>query len=97
VEFDPAVLEGIAKRFRREIWQAAPPDAAIESGIEMETFGPVLTTVFTEMSECVPDAAASVRHSLLRAGFEEAYCSRNRQRPGSLRSGLEQGAWQFPR
>jgi GNAT superfamily N-acetyltransferase len=51
VEFDPAVLEGIAKRFRHEIWRAAPPDAVIESGVEVEAFGPVLATVFEELAE----------------------------------------------
>ena len=51
MEFDPAVLEEIAKRFRREIWRAAPPDAVLESGVEVESFGPVLATVFEELAE----------------------------------------------
>jgi GNAT superfamily N-acetyltransferase len=51
VEFDPAVLEGISKRFRREIWRTAPPDAVLESGVEVQTFGPVLATVFEELAD----------------------------------------------
>jgi hypothetical protein len=39
------------------------------------------STVFVELGECEPDLLAATCHNLRRAGFEEAYQSRNWQRP----------------
>jgi GNAT superfamily N-acetyltransferase len=44
MEFDPAVLEGVAQRFRGDMWQAVCEDAVIECGIEERWFGPVQVT-----------------------------------------------------
>lgn len=38
-------------------------------------------TVFAELGECEPDSLAAARRNLALAGFEEAYGSRNWQRP----------------
>jgi GNAT superfamily N-acetyltransferase len=51
VDFDAGALESVAQRFRREIWQTPPPDAIAECGIEVQAFGPLQATVFTELAE----------------------------------------------
>lgn len=51
MDYDAAVLEGVAKRFRRDMWDSAPEDAVAESGVEARSFGPVQATVFAEFAE----------------------------------------------
>jgi hypothetical protein len=46
---DPAELESVAKRFRREMWRSAPTDAVIESGVQVREFGPVQATAFEDL------------------------------------------------
>jgi GNAT superfamily N-acetyltransferase len=49
MEFDPAVLEGVAQRFRGDMWEAVCEDAVIESGIEERWFGPVQVTLIESL------------------------------------------------
>lgn len=48
---DAGALESVAQLFRREIWRTPPPDAIAECGIEVQAFGPVQATVFTELAD----------------------------------------------
>lgn len=47
-------LEQAERRFRRDIWSVAPVDAVSEAGVRMESFGPILASVFGDL----PHAAA---------------------------------------
>lgn len=51
VDFDAGALERVAQLFRREIWLTPPADAIAECGIEVQAFGPLQATVFTELAE----------------------------------------------
>jgi hypothetical protein len=51
MEYDSAVLERVAQRFRRDMWQSVAPDAVIESGVEVRRFGPVQATAFADLPE----------------------------------------------
>jgi GNAT superfamily N-acetyltransferase len=51
MKYDAAVLERMTKRFRRDMWGTAPPDAVAESGVEVRSFGSVLATAFAELAE----------------------------------------------
>ena len=51
MEFDAALLERVAQKFRRDIWESVVPDAVSESGVEVERFGPVQATAFAELPE----------------------------------------------
>jgi GNAT superfamily N-acetyltransferase len=49
VEFDPAVLEGVAQRFRGDMWETVCEDAVIECGIQERWFGPVQVTLIESL------------------------------------------------
>jgi GNAT superfamily N-acetyltransferase len=51
LEYDPAVLEKVAQRFRRDMWRSVVPAAVLESGVEMARFGPVQATVFGDLPQ----------------------------------------------
>lgn len=51
VEYDSAVLERIAQRFRRDMWRSVVPEAVTESGVELASFGPIQTTAFGDLPE----------------------------------------------
>jgi hypothetical protein len=51
MEYDSAVLEKVAQRFRHDMWKSVVPDAVIESGVEMERFGPIQATAFGDLPE----------------------------------------------
>ncbi len=51
MKYDAAVLERIARRFRREMWESVVPEAVTESGVEVEVFGPVQATAFGDLPE----------------------------------------------
>jgi hypothetical protein len=51
MSFDPAVLETVSQRFRRDMWCSVAPDAIGESGVEVKQFGPVQATVFADLPE----------------------------------------------
>lgn len=51
MEYDSAVLERVAQRFRRDMWTSVVPDAVTESGVEIETFGPIQATAFGDLPE----------------------------------------------
>lgn len=51
VRYDSAVLERVAQRYRRDMWNSVVPEAVYESGVEVEQFGPVQATVFADLPE----------------------------------------------
>ncbi len=51
MDFDSAVLERVAQRFRRDMWESVVPEAVTESGIEVAGFGPVQATAFGDLPE----------------------------------------------
>jgi hypothetical protein len=51
MEFDSALLERVAQRFRREMWESVVPEAVVESGIRARDFGPVQATVFGDLPD----------------------------------------------
>src|SRR6478735_12270747 len=51
VRYDSAVLERVAQRFRRDMWDSVVPEAISESGVEVERFGPVQATAFGDLPE----------------------------------------------
>jgi hypothetical protein len=51
MDYDSAALETISKRFRRDMWELAPDDAVVESGVKVKSFGPVQATAFAELFE----------------------------------------------
>jgi hypothetical protein len=51
MKYDPAELERVASRFRYDMWDTVPDDAVVESGVEMQWFGPVLATAFADLPE----------------------------------------------
>jgi hypothetical protein len=51
MNYDSAVLERVAQQFRREMWNSVVPDAVTESGVEVQSFGPVQATAFGDLPE----------------------------------------------
>jgi hypothetical protein len=51
VEFDAELMERVAQKFRREMWESVVPDAVTECGVEIESFGPVQATAFGDLPE----------------------------------------------
>ena len=51
MQYDAAVLERVAQRFRRDMWKSVVPEAVVESGVEIKSFGPVQATAFGELPE----------------------------------------------
>lgn len=51
MQYDSAVLERVAQRFRRDMWRSVVPEAVTESGIELQRFGPVQATAFGDLPE----------------------------------------------
>ena len=51
MRYDSAVLERVAQRFRRDMWDSVVPEAVSESGVEVERFGPVQATAFGDLPE----------------------------------------------
>jgi GNAT superfamily N-acetyltransferase len=51
VRYDSATLERVAQRFRRDMWDSVVPEAISESGVEVQTFGPVQATAFGDLPE----------------------------------------------
>ena len=51
MDYEAAVLEQVAQRFRRDMWESVVPEAVTESGVEVESFGPVQATVFGDLPE----------------------------------------------
>ena len=49
MDYDAALMERIAQRFRREVWQSVVADAVVESGVEVREFGPVQATAFGDL------------------------------------------------
>jgi hypothetical protein len=51
MDYDSALLEGVARRFRRDMWKSVVAEAVTESGVEMASFGPVQATAFGDLPE----------------------------------------------
>lgn len=51
MRYDSAVLERVAQRFRRDMWDSVVPEAISESGVEVQRFGPVQATAFGDLPE----------------------------------------------
>jgi hypothetical protein len=51
VRYDSEVLERVAQRFRRDMWESVVPEAVSESGVEFQRFGPVQATAFGDLPE----------------------------------------------
>lgn len=51
MDYDTALLEEVAQRFRRDMWRSVTPDAVSESGVEVREFGPVQATAFADLPE----------------------------------------------
>lgn len=51
MDYDASVLERVAQKFRRDMWESVVPDAVTESGVEVERFGPVQATSFCDLPE----------------------------------------------
>lgn len=45
------MLERVAQRFRRDMWDSVVPEAISESGVEVQRFGPVQATAFGDLPE----------------------------------------------
>lgn len=51
MRYDSAMLERVAQRFRRDMWDSVVPEAISESGVEVQRFGPVQATAFGDLPE----------------------------------------------
>jgi hypothetical protein len=51
MDYDSALLERVAQRFRRDMWKSVVAEAVTESGVEVERFGPVQATAFGDLPE----------------------------------------------
>jgi hypothetical protein len=51
MDYDPAALERMAQRARRDAWRSVPLEAVAEAAIEVQGFGPVLATAFGELDD----------------------------------------------
>jgi hypothetical protein len=51
MEYDSALLERVAQRFRRDMWKSVVAEAVTESGVEVVSFGPVQATAFGDLPE----------------------------------------------
>jgi hypothetical protein len=51
MDYDSALLERVAQRFRRDMWKSVVAEAVTESGVEVESFGPVQATAFGDLPE----------------------------------------------
>lgn len=51
MDYDAALLESVARQFRRDMWKSVVAEAVTESGVEVANFGPVLATAFGDLPE----------------------------------------------
>lgn len=51
MNYDAALLERVAQRFWRDMWESVTPDAVTESGVQVRSFGPVQATAFGDLPE----------------------------------------------
>lgn len=51
MDYDSALLEKVAQRFRRDMWKSVVPEAVTESGVQIARFGPVQATAFGNLPE----------------------------------------------
>ncbi len=51
MDYDSALLESVAQRFRRDMWKSVVAEAVTESGVQVQRFGPVQATAFGDLPE----------------------------------------------
>jgi hypothetical protein len=51
LRYDAALLESVSRQFRRDMWESVVAEAVTESGVQVETFGPVQATAFGDLPE----------------------------------------------
>lgn len=51
MDYNSALLEKVAQRFRRDMWRSVVAEAVTESGVEEVCFGPVQATAFGDLPE----------------------------------------------
>ena len=51
MDYDSALLERVAQRFRSDMWKSVVAEAVSESGVEVASFGPVQATAFGDLPE----------------------------------------------
>jgi hypothetical protein len=51
MDYESALLEDVAQRFRRDMWKSVVAEAVTESGVEVANFGPVQATAFGDLPE----------------------------------------------
>ena len=71
MEFDSGLLERVAQRFRREMWESVVPEAVTESGVVVREFGPVQATVFGDLPEahCLNQIQGAAEPGAVEDGF----------------------------
>ncbi|HEU4706521.1 MAG TPA: hypothetical protein VFS64_04995 [Solirubrobacterales bacterium] len=51
VDYDPAALDRVERRFWHEIWASVPAEVATEHGIEQAAFGPLQATIARDLPQ----------------------------------------------
>jgi len=51
VEYDPARLDRVERRFWNDIWSAVPAEVASERGVELRRFGPVQASIVAALAD----------------------------------------------
>jgi GNAT superfamily N-acetyltransferase len=51
VEYDPAAMDAVERRFWRDIWNSVPADVARQRGVEARDFGAVQATIVSALPE----------------------------------------------
>ncbi len=51
VAYDPPALDAVESRFWRDVWEAVRPEAAVEHGVELASFGPVQATIARDLAD----------------------------------------------
>jgi len=49
--YDGSAVAAAELRFREDLWRTAPSDAVQEAEVRMQRFGPILATVFADLSK----------------------------------------------
>jgi hypothetical protein len=49
--YDGTAIAAAEIRFREDLWRTAPSDAVVEAEVRMQRFGPILATVFADLSK----------------------------------------------
>jgi hypothetical protein len=71
MDYDAALMERMAQRFRREMWESVVPEAVTESGVRVREFGPVQATAFGDLPEahCLNQIQGAAEPGAVEDGF----------------------------